>query len=170
MVVRDQRLADRALADMRRKVRKMKDDNAVRRERLKHSGWIGVDFDGTLAHYDKWVGWNVFGKPIPAMVRRVRQWLDEGREVRILTARVGVEPDDVCRCHVTGESYTNAQMASAVQDWTEKHLGERLTITCVKDAAMIELWDDRAVQVVANTGRSLAEEHEAEKAALRGKP
>lgn len=19
------------------------------------SGWIGVDFDGTLAHYDKWV-------------------------------------------------------------------------------------------------------------------
>jgi hypothetical protein len=35
---------------------------------------------------------------------------------------------------------------------------------------MIELWDDRAVQMVPNTGRTLAEEHEAELSALKGAP
>jgi len=36
--------------------------------------------------------------------------------------------------------------------WCEKHLGLALPVTCVKDMHMIELWDDRAVQVVTNTG------------------
>lgn len=34
---------------------------------------------------------------------------------------------------------------------------------------MTELWDDRAVQVVANTGQTLSDEHEAVVAALRGR-
>jgi len=34
---------------------------------------------------------------------------------------------------------------------------------------MIELWDDRAVQVIANTGKTLAEAHAAEVEALKGK-
>lgn len=132
--------------------------------------WIGVDLDGTLAHYDKWMGWNVFGEPIPAMVERVRAWLRDGREVRIMTARVGVDPSAKHVCLVTGDVFTNEMMARAVQDWTERHLGERLTVTCVKDLHMIELWDDRAVQVIANTGRTLSDEHTAELAALRGAP
>ena len=139
-------------------------------ERAGRGGWIGVDFDGTLAHYDKWVGWNVFGEPIMPMVERVRRWLAHDVEVRIMTARVGVEPRDECRCYVTKAVFTNEEMAKAIQDWTEKHLGARLTVTCVKDSGMIELWDDRAVQVVANTGRTLAEEHAAQLAALEGKP
>ena len=147
-----------------------KRDEKVQAERSKHDGWIGVDLDGTLAHYDKWVGWNSFGTPIKPMVERVKKWLSEDREVRIMTARVGVEPDDVNRCYVTGENFTNAMMANAIQDWTEHHIGARLTVTCVKDVRMIELWDDRAVQVVPNTGRTLAEEHAAELAALEGKP
>lgn len=41
-------------------------------------GWIGVDLDGTLAHYDGWKGADHIGEPIPAMVERVKQWLSEG--------------------------------------------------------------------------------------------
>jgi hypothetical protein len=40
-----------------------------------------------------------------------------------------------------------------IQDWCEKHIGRRLEVTCQKDFAMIELWDDRCVQVVCNTGK-----------------
>lgn len=136
----------------------------------KRGGWIGVDLDGTLAYYDGWTGWNKFGEPIPAMADRVMRWLACDVEIRILTARVGVDPEAKSRCYKTGEVFSNAQMADAIQDWTEKHLGARLTVTCVKDLHMIELWDDRVVQVVANTGLTLAEEHAAEAAALEGKP
>ncbi len=51
------------------------------------SGWIGVDLDGTLAHYDGWAGPESIGEPIPLMMARVREWLALGREVRIFTAR-----------------------------------------------------------------------------------
>lgn len=132
-------------------------------------GWIGVDLDGTLAHYDEWIGWNVFGEPIEPMAARVRRWLASDVEVRIFTARIGVDDEAVGACRVTGERFTNVMMAEAIQDWTERHLGARLTVTCVKDAHMIEVWDDRAVQVVPNTGRTLAEEHAAEMSALEGK-
>lgn len=141
-----------------------------RRTRLVNKGWIGVDFDGTLAYYDRWVGWNKFGAPIPAMVERVQAWLVQGQEVRIFTARVGVAPDHENQCLVTGETFTNEMMADAIKAWCLEHIGCELTVTCVKDVFMIELWDDRAVQVVPNTGRTLAEEHEAQVSALHGAP
>jgi len=51
------------------------------------NGWIGVDLDGTLAvHMGVWDG--SIGPPIYPMVDRVRRWIKEGREVRIITARV----------------------------------------------------------------------------------
>jgi hypothetical protein len=40
----------------------------------------------------------------------------------------------------------------AIGDWCEEHIGVRLPITCTKDYGMVELWDDRAVQVIPNTG------------------
>ena len=49
-------------------------------------GWIGVDLDGTLATHDGKRSQRI-GAPIPAMVERVKMWLREGREVRIVTAR-----------------------------------------------------------------------------------
>ena len=58
--------------------------------------WIGVDLDGTPAHYDGWKAWNIIGPPIPLMMARVPAWLTEGHEVRIFTARVGF--DDLL-CH-----------------------------------------------------------------------
>jgi len=100
--------------------------------------WRGVDLDGTLANYEEFEGPTVIGKPVPKMVRRIKRWLANGENVKILTARVS-GPDA-------------AAARRAIEAWCEKHIGEKLPVTCKKDHAMTELWDDRAVQVVQNTG------------------
>lgn len=99
-------------------------------------GWIGVDLDGTLAHYTSWNG-GAIGKPIPKMVERVKKWLRNGRVVKIMTARV---------------AYNDGEQEELIKDWCKEHLGERLPVTCMKDFNMIELWDDRAIRVEKNTG------------------
>lgn len=108
-------------------------------------GWIGVDLDGTLAEYNGWEGPTTIGAPVPAMAGRVLRWLDEGREVRIFTARA---------CPRPGEE--TVQVLRAIEDWSRRHLGVVLPITCIKDFGMEELWDDRAVSVEPNTGRALS--------------
>ena len=52
------------------------------------NGWIGVDLDGTLAHYDTWRGPAHIGEPIPKMLERVKWWVSQGKTVQIFTARV----------------------------------------------------------------------------------
>lgn len=116
--------------------------------------WIGVDLDGTLAMYDGYRGLNGIGAPIPSMVKRVKDWLAGGARVKIMTARVSQSiwrqrNEDVFRTVL------------AIQDWCEEHIGVRLEVTCIKDYEMTELWDDRAVQVVANTGETLADRNHA---------
>lgn len=103
-------------------------------------GWIGVDLDGTLAHYTGWAGPDKIGEPIPAMVKRVTAWLALGIEVRIFTARASA-PVQV----------------PPIQAWCLKHLGIVLPVTNVKDFSMIELWDDRCVRVGNNTGQPCCE-------------
>jgi len=104
--------------------------------------WIGVDLDGTLAVYDGWRGEEHIGEPVPAMIERVRRWRAEGKEVRIFTARVaGIR-----------EGLTPERTRELIETWLLKHLGEVLEVTCVKDFGMVQLWDDRCVQVVPNTG------------------
>jgi hypothetical protein len=111
--------------------------------------WIGVDLDETLATYTAGEGGlTVIGKPIPLMVERVKRWLDEGNDVKIMTARVSP-----FTCQVAGEN--RDEVVKAIQDWTEEHIGKRLDVTCEKDHGMIELWDDRCVQVEPNTGRRI---------------
>jgi len=39
-----------------------------------------------------------------------------------------------------------------ILDWLEKHGLPQLEVTNAKDMDMIELWDDRCVQVIPNTG------------------
>lgn len=132
--------------------------------------WIGVDLDGTLAYYDRWRAWDHIGPPLAPMVARVQHWLAEGRDVRIFTARIRPIEDEDINCLVTGEAITNQQIRERIQQWCLEHIGVRLPVTCIKDVGMIELWDDRAIQMVPNTGRSLNDAHEAELSALRGKP
>ena len=118
-------------------------------------GWIGVDLDGTLAVYRGWNGGEI-GEPVPAMVERVKRWLAEGQDVRIFTARVGVcgeYSDESLR--TANEDFAREQ-ETLIGDWCERHLGVRLKVTAVKDFTLVELWDDRAIQVVANTGQIVA--------------
>ena len=105
------------------------------------NGWIGVDFDGTLVTYDKWRGPDHVGEPIEPMIARVRTWLHEGREVRIFTARIYAPNDDAQR-------QTDAAIAlRTIQDWCLTQFKLVLPVTCVKDFGMIQLWDDRCVQL-----------------------
>jgi hypothetical protein len=97
-------------------------------------GWIGVDLDGTLAHYDRWRGPDHVGAPVRRMRIRVVNWLAEGREVRIFTAR-------------KEDSYP------AIRAWCLRQFHRELPITNQKDFGCVEYWDDRAVQVIPNTGR-----------------
>jgi hypothetical protein len=108
-------------------------------------GWIAVDLDGTLAHYEGGPLLPI-GKPVPLMVERVKRWLLTGIEVRIFTARIS-DPD----------RRTRAKVVEAIDAWCEAHIGQRLQVTNVKDFSMRELWDDRAVQVEPNTGRVVNE-------------
>lgn len=105
---------------------------------MSSKGWIGVDLDGTLAEYSGWMGPNHVGAPIEAMVNRVKDWLSADVDVRIFTARATI-PEQI----------------PAVKRWCLDHIGVELPVTNVKDFHMIELWDDRCVQVEANTGRRM---------------
>ena len=100
-------------------------------------GWIGVDFDGTLAHYEGFKGDDHVGAPVEPMVRRVRKWLREGKDVRLFTAR---KPNP------------------ALRRWMLEHLGEVLPVTSTKDHKCQAMYDDRAVQVKRNTGHVSAED------------
>lgn len=110
---------------------------------LSDGGWIGVDLDGTLARYDGWAGPLEIGAPIALMVERVQRWLRDGYEVRIFTARAYPGA-------YTVEQHREA--IEAIELWCLEHIGMRLLVTCQKDYGMIELWDDRVVQVTPNTG------------------
>lgn len=104
-------------------------------------GWIGVDLDGTLAQYDGWKGIEHIGEPVMPMLLRVRQWVSMGKHVKIFTARVS------CSDPERTEAITH------IHRWLEAHGLPRLDVTNVKDFGMIELYDDRCVQVEHNTGR-----------------
>ncbi len=107
------------------------------------NGWIGVDLDGTLAHYDGWQGVEHIGEPVPAMLERVLGWIEEGRDVRIFTARVA-------------DPLERETAGLVVEAWCLEHLGRILPVTHSKDMEMVELWDDRAVGVEKNIGQPSA--------------
>jgi hypothetical protein len=118
------------------------------------NGWIGVDLDGTLAEYTGWVGPDHIGAPVAPMVERVKKWLSEGRDVRIFTARVDGGTAALSMGDPNGDHFRNVERVRAViERWCIDHIGQALPITNTKDYGMIELWDDRAVQVVPNTGQ-----------------
>lgn len=107
--------------------------------------WIGVDFDGTLAYHEEGAGLYPLGEPIPRMHLRVLWMLQDGVDVRILTARVSPTS-------CAGNGVTVEQARKDIEAWCLKYLGKVIPVTCEKDFAMKELWDDRAIQVVRNTG------------------
>lgn len=103
------------------------------------NGWIGVDLDGTLAKYGSWTKFP--GEPIPTMVNRVKRWLGQGREVRIVTARVAPLHKD------------RTEQLTIVHNWVKEHIGHPLEVIAYKDPSMRALWDDRVIQVEQDTGK-----------------
>lgn len=109
------------------------------------NGWIGVDLDGTLAHYDGWKGIEHIGAPIPKMVERIKRWRAEGKRVKIFTARA---------CDRAAIPY--------IQKYCFEIFGEAFDVTNIKDYGMVELWDDRAQGIIINTGDIKHPEDQAE--------
>jgi len=106
----------------------------------KDQSWIGVDLDRTLAFYDGYKGVGVIGEPIPLMVNRVKDFLKEGKKVKILTARAN-----------SRSQYRNEEIA-AIKSWCMKVFGQELDVTSEKDHNMCQLYDDLVTKVIANTG------------------
>lgn len=114
-------------------------------------GWVGVDLDGTLAAYEHGQ-WPEIGQPVPIILSIVKELLESGRDVRILTARVG----NLFKLDVSREEYDDAiEQKARVEEWCLEHVGQILPVTAVKDYDMACLFDDRAVTVEKNTGRIL---------------
>ena len=99
-------------------------------------GWIGVDLDGTLAFHDANSPMIRIGKPVPLMLRRVKNMITEGHRVKIFTARA-----------------QDSEQIRLIRKWLLKNDLPALEITNIKDYNMIKLFDDRAVQVEPNTGK-----------------
>lgn len=100
--------------------------------------WIGVDLDGTLAHVDDNRDYESdhIGEPIEPMIDRVRKWCQDGKTVKIFTARADDE-----------------KAVTAIKKWLRKHDLPDLDVTNLKDPGMTEFWDDKAVAVEKNTGK-----------------
>jgi len=124
-----------------------------------HRGWVGVDLDGTLAQYDGWRHAAHIGAPVPLMQQRVIDWLKEGREVRIFTARIYpinecVRPEDILTFQPVTDRDRDAVLAlRAIQAWCLEHFRAVLPVTNLKDYGMTMLYDDRCVTVEQNTGK-----------------
>jgi hypothetical protein len=102
------------------------------------SPWIGVDLDGTLARDLGSARWDEIGSPIEPMLIRVKRWIAEGHTVKIFTARA-----------------SSPRQVVAIKKWLADCGLPDLEVTNVKDQRMIELWDDRCVQVTTNQGEPL---------------
>ena len=91
---------------------------------------IAVDLDGTLAETTTD---GSIGDPIKAMVDRINNWHDDGREVVIFTARGDVQHRQI-------------------DAWLKLHGLPSLNVTNIKHPEFSEIWDNRAIRVDADTG------------------
>lgn len=101
--------------------------------------WVAFDFDATLSEYQGFKGARAFGPPIQPMVDLAKAFHAKGFEVVILTARA-THPDNT------------ADDLAAIAEWCLKYLGFSPLITGEKSYRIVLLFDDRAVQVIPNTG------------------
>jgi hypothetical protein len=99
---------------------------------------IACDLDMTLAEYSGWKGKKTpIGKPIPSMLGKVRNALSAGNKVVIFTARAKTSTD-----------------VAEVKAWLKENGLPDLEVTNVKRPEFSEFWDDKAVEIVPNTGET----------------
>jgi hypothetical protein len=104
--------------------------------------WVGVDLDGTLARDDAeghFLPPYPLGEPIPEMIAMVKSLLAAGVTVKIFSARA-CEPESI----------------PVIQSWADKQGLGRLEVTNQKDFDLIRFYDDRAIQMAPNSGRSVS--------------
>jgi hypothetical protein len=105
--------------------------------------WIGVDFDCTLSMY---FGYQSIGNgvAITPMIERVKKWISEGKDVRIFTARVA-----------PSNNFSEEELVGHykyIENWCKINIGAVLPIVYYKDVFLEEFWDDKAIQLIPNTG------------------
>jgi hypothetical protein len=106
------------------------------KKQKKERGFYAVDLDGTLAKYNGFKSPTEIGKPVPKMLDRVKKFLRDGHKVKIFTARANEK-----------------ETIPAIKKWLRKYGLPALPVTNIKGHDMIEFWDDRAKQVIPNTGK-----------------
>jgi hypothetical protein len=121
--------------------------------------WVGIDFDGTIAEHEPASDLRIPGAPVPAIVDLALNLLENLVQVKIFTARV--YPLNICVWPDTELKFLPFQHRNvedsvahvrAVQQFCLDNLGFVLPVTNIKDYAMSQLYDDRAIQVIRNKG------------------
>lgn len=116
--------------------------------------WVGVDLDGTLSRDDNPGHFEPpypLGDPIPQMVAMVKSLIEGGVNVKIFSARA-CDPSRI----------------PLIQAWAEKHGLGRMEVTNSKDFDLIRYFDDRAIQMLPNQGKSVAWAARNSRVAVRG--
>ncbi len=108
--------------------------------------WIGFDLDGTLATKDKRpFNPRIIGEPVSSTISLIKEYIDKGENVKILTARVSTDG-------TIGSIYNAIVGQYVIRSWCKKHIGHNIDIVSVKDFKMKLLYDDSVIQVKSNTG------------------
>jgi hypothetical protein len=111
---------------------------------MSNKAWWGFDIDKTAFVDEGGTRGGVIGAPIKSMIRRIKYFLRTGRKVCIVTARVHwSEPD---------KDLQMTTIRQALNDVLGQDLANQITIRSDKDRHMIDLYDDRAKQVIPNKG------------------
>jgi hypothetical protein len=98
--------------------------------------WTGVDLDGTLAEAcEGWPEPDQIGDPIEGMMEWVKRSIGNGLKIKIFTARAGW-----------------TESLPHVKEWLTKHGLGHLEVTNVKDMYCDRILDDKAIQVLRNSG------------------
>lgn len=107
--------------------------------------WFGFDLDGTLARKESGMDTDRIGAVISGDAAvRLKKLYDEGRDVRIVTARVS---------SVHSRRHRNYQ-DNMIKHWIFKNFGIwDVPVQAEKEPGMVALYDDRACMVEYNTGR-----------------
>jgi hypothetical protein len=98
--------------------------------------WLGVDLDGTLAYYAKWSGIEHIGEPISNIKELLLVLHSKGVNIKIFTARIAEKG-----------------AIKYIKQWLKNNDFPNWEITNIKDMHCVEIWDDRCVQVIRNTGK-----------------
>lgn len=102
--------------------------------------WYAFDLDGTLAFTDgSHDDFTKIGEPIPRMLTIIKEYIASGKTVKIFTARYSRKDED-------------PGIIPAIEEWCEKHIGQKLEITNIKTPGCKLIFDDRSVAVCRNVG------------------